>query len=72
MKVSQPIDGAINPLESQTIENGTVEDIIIAECGNIFRDLSSWRVSITSYKVLIFLSKISELIFSFSRQIIKL
>jgi hypothetical protein len=51
LKVAQPIDGAIHAPESQTIENGTVEDIIISECGNIFRDLSAWRISILSYQV---------------------
>ncbi|RZB40834.1 sorting nexin-14-like [Asbolus verrucosus] len=50
LKAAQPIDGAIYPPESQTIENGTVEDIIISECGSIFRDLSAWRVSILSYQ----------------------
>ncbi|XP_966626.3 sorting nexin-14 isoform X1 [Tribolium castaneum] len=50
LKVAQPIEGAIHPPEAQGIENGAVEDIIISECGNIFRDLSSWRVSILSYQ----------------------
>lgn len=51
LKATQPIEGALNPVDAQTIENGTVEDILITECGNIFRDLSAWRVSILSYQV---------------------
>lgn len=48
LKTNQPVEGAIYAPECQAVENGTVDDIIITDCSNIFRDLSSWRVSIPS------------------------
>lgn len=51
LKANQPIEGALYLPEIHNVENDMVEDIIITECSNIFRDLSAWRVSILSYQV---------------------
>lgn len=48
LRTNQPIEGAIYTPEIQTIENGTVEDILTVDCSNIYRDLSTWRISIPS------------------------
>lgn len=51
LKTNQPVEGAMFPLESQTIEDGNVEDILLAECKQLFRDLTMWKVSIPTYQV---------------------
>ncbi|KAJ8911435.1 hypothetical protein NQ315_005968 [Exocentrus adspersus] len=50
LKTNQPIEGSFFPLETQTIEDHTVEDILLAECKTLFRDLSTWKVTIPSYQ----------------------
>lgn len=51
LKTNQPIEGSFFPIETQNIEDGTVEDLLLAECKTLFRDLSTWKVSIRSYQV---------------------
>ncbi|XP_018573959.1 sorting nexin-14 isoform X2 [Anoplophora glabripennis] len=50
LKTNQPIEGSFFPLEAHNVENGTVEDLLLAECKTLFRDLSTWKVTICSYQ----------------------
>lgn len=54
LRTNQPIEGAVFPHESHIIENEAspfAEDIISPEYGNIFRDLSAWRISIPTVDI---------------------
>lgn len=46
LRTNQPIEGAVCIPEAQAFENGTIEELIVSDCSNIHRDLSTWRVSI--------------------------
>lgn len=46
LRTNQPIEGAVCIPETQTFENGTIEELIVSDCSNIYRDLSTWRVSV--------------------------
>lgn len=46
LKANQPIEGSLCVPESQNLENGTIEELIVSDCSNIYRDLSTWRVTI--------------------------
>lgn len=54
LKTAQPVEGAVFPLESQGVENVNVEDILLGDCKQLFRDLSTWRVTIPTYQVIVF------------------
>lgn len=51
LRSNQPVEGAIYPPDLNMYSNGPsafVEDILLSDCENIFRDLSAWRISIPS------------------------
>ncbi|XP_072378466.1 sorting nexin-14-like isoform X1 [Diabrotica undecimpunctata] len=50
LKSSQPIEGAFFPLESQTVENVATDDIFLGECKSLFRDMSTWKISIPTFQ----------------------
>ncbi|CAG9818827.1 unnamed protein product [Phaedon cochleariae] len=50
LKPTQPIEGSFFPVDSQGIENGIAEDIFLGDCNSLFRDLSTWKVSIPTYQ----------------------
>ncbi|KAG5876709.1 hypothetical protein JTB14_038026 [Gonioctena quinquepunctata] len=50
LKSSQPIEGAFYQSENQSVENGTTDDIFLGECKSLFRDLSTWKISIPTYQ----------------------
>lgn len=51
LKASQPIDGSFFPIETQNLENGNVDEILLSDCKSLFRDLSTWMVTVPSYQV---------------------
>ncbi|KAK4877057.1 hypothetical protein RN001_009563 [Aquatica leii] len=50
LKPNQPVEGSIFTPDLQMYPDSTafVEDIFLADCESIFRDLSAWRISIPS------------------------
>lgn len=46
LRTNQPIEGAVCIPETQTFENGGIEELIVSDCSNSYRDLSAWRVSV--------------------------
>ncbi|XP_028141747.1 sorting nexin-14 isoform X2 [Diabrotica virgifera virgifera] len=50
LKTNQPIEGAFFPLESQSVENGTTDEIFLHECKSLFRDMSTWKISIPTFQ----------------------
>lgn len=51
LKTNQPIEGAFFHPEIQTIENGAADDMFLEDCKSLFRDMSTWKVSIPTYQV---------------------
>ncbi|KAK5642032.1 hypothetical protein RI129_008199 [Pyrocoelia pectoralis] len=54
LKPNQPVEGSIFTPELQIYSNNPVafeEDIFLSDCESIFRDLSTWRISIPSVEV---------------------
>ncbi|XP_074032931.1 sorting nexin-14 isoform X2 [Leptinotarsa decemlineata] len=50
LKTSQPIEGSFFPIENQSVENGTTDEMFLGDCKSLFRDLSRWKVSIPTYQ----------------------
>lgn len=52
LRVNNPVDGAFFPGENNYVDNENVDDILLAECNPLFRDLSTWRVWISTFQVI--------------------
>ncbi|XP_057664607.1 sorting nexin-14-like isoform X1 [Diorhabda carinulata] len=50
LKTTQSIEGSFFPPETHPVENGTIEDTLLDDCKSIFRDMSTWKVTIPNYE----------------------
>lgn len=50
LKTNQPIEGSFFPHESPSVDNGTTEDTFLDDSKSIFRDMSTWKVTIPNYE----------------------
>nr|CAH7759735.1 unnamed protein product [Callosobruchus chinensis] len=50
LKSTQTVEGAFFPLEPQNVEDVRVDEMLLSECKTLFRDMSTWKITVPSYQ----------------------